>query len=314
LEQELTETRELKKTLALLSLSVIGVEAATFLLGKILPYVFYFLKAGSWGENEKYLALWIASDINVYLPAFLIFYPVFKNRRFEPEKKYGFKYVLIPAIFVAAETVTTAASYLSQILEYLLRPIFGSNGLRDVFEDVMPAGTFQTLVMFFVVVITGPICEELIFRSILLKPLRRFGDMQAVVITAVLFGFFHGNLTQFLYASAAGVILGITAVRANSVAASICLHILLNGSSFLRSQLYGAAEAGLFPDGYVTLSYLGLLLIGVISLIILIKSGRLKLENNNPHLTGAERARAVLQSPFILIMTIVLIVITVRGS
>ena len=63
--------------------------------------------------------------------------------------------------------------------------------------------------------LVAPFMEELLFRGVLLRKARRFGDRTAVVFTAVMFGLMHGNLNQFLYAVVIGLVLGYLAVRTN---------------------------------------------------------------------------------------------------
>jgi len=56
----------------------------------------------------------------------------------------------------------------------------------------------------------------------------RYSKIQAIFITAVLFGLFHGNKRQILYTSAGGIMFGIVAVLSDSVIPAIYLHILAN--------------------------------------------------------------------------------------
>ncbi len=92
--------------------------------------------------------------------------------------------------------------------------------------------------------IVGPIMEELMFRGFLLKRARLFGDRTAVVYTAVMFGLMHGNISQFLYATAIGLIFGYVAVKTNSIRYTILLHIAVNSFSSLiafgETMAYGA--------------------------------------------------------------------------
>jgi len=305
------EEKEFKRVLVRLALSVIAVNALTVVVSELI-YVWnrsaYFPR---FGKDAFYVFRWAANDVAVYLPAIAVYWAVFKDipefrKRGMP---YSFGAVWLIPLFAAAEAMTRVGVIVSDILEYVLRPIFGGEGLPDVFADIMPQNGFQAVTFFCVAVIVGPICEELIYRRLLLNPLRRYGDMQAVIITALLFGFFHSNFTQFLYAAIGGFILGVTAIRANSVVASIYLHMLINGGSFLLSY-FGDSE--LFPP--VLPIYWIFVLLGVILFIIMTKKGVFKLENKNEHLTSYERARILLQNPLILIMTVILIALTFLGT
>jgi len=154
--------------------------------------------------------------------------------------------------------------------------LYGTEGLKDIFESVMPENQLQWLVILFFVGIVAPFAEEIIFRHILLRPLRRLGDRPAIIITALLFGAFHQNLTQFLYAAVAGVILGIVAVRANSVKPAIVLHILNNTFDIGKLYLFESVEKGKIPiDGNVISAAIFLFFIaGIIITIVLIMRNR----------------------------------------
>lgn len=75
--------------------------------------------------------------------------------------------------------------------------------------------------------IIAPVGEELIFRGFLMRYLEKYGKLTAIVVTALLFGLFHGNLGQGLNAFAVGLVLGYVAIE-YSVVWSIVLHWVNN--------------------------------------------------------------------------------------
>lgn len=86
----------------------------------------------------------------------------------------------------------------------------------------------------FAVVILGPITEELIFRGLVYTRLRRATTpIVAALLSGVAFGIVHGNMIQFFYAAALGVVLGLVMERYGSVLPCMIIHILFNGISFL---------------------------------------------------------------------------------
>jgi sodium transport system permease protein len=104
-------------------------------------------------------------------------------------------------------------------------------------------GTFwwQYLLVFAVL---GAICEELAFRGFILSGLRRrFGPWMAIVFSSLLFALYHMNVFQVIPAFVLGVVLGVLAVRGQSVVPAIVLHLLYNG------VLLGAALLPQFASG-----------------------------------------------------------------
>lgn len=62
----------------------------------------------------------------------------------------------------------------------------------------------------------------------MLDKLRDYGDQTAIWVTALMFGLFHGNLSQFFYAFVLGLFFGYVAIKTNRIRYSIVLHIMVN--------------------------------------------------------------------------------------
>uniref|UniRef100_UPI004056DFDF CPBP family intramembrane glutamic endopeptidase n=1 Tax=Acetatifactor sp. TaxID=1872090 RepID=UPI004056DFDF len=77
-------------------------------------------------------------------------------------------------------------------------------------------------------VICAPIMEELIFRKLIVDRTVRYGQGVAVVLSGLMFGLFHGNLSQFVYAFAMGMFLAFLYVKTGKLAYTIGLHMILN--------------------------------------------------------------------------------------
>ena len=75
-----------------------------------------------------------------------------------------------------------------------------------------------------------PLTEEIIFRGLIMRYLRRAGAcfVLANLLQAVLFGIFHQNLIQGVYAALLGFLLGYLAWRYDSLLVPIFMHFLYN--------------------------------------------------------------------------------------
>jgi hypothetical protein len=78
------------------------------------------------------------------------------------------------------------------------------------------------------VVIIGPIVEEFIFRKLIIDRLSRYGELVAIMSSAIAFGLYHGNFYQFFYATMTGLILGYMYAKTRDVKYSIFMHMLIN--------------------------------------------------------------------------------------
>lgn len=99
------------------------------------------------------------------------------------------------------------------------------------------------LVILFLVVILGPIAEEVLFRGVLYGQLREVCSVtQAALIAGVLFGAYHKNLVQGIYATIFGIILAYLYEKTNTIWGAIITHMMFNLSSYLitviRNALY----------------------------------------------------------------------------
>lgn len=82
-----------------------------------------------------------------------------------------------------------------------------------------------------------PIVEEVIFRGIGFRLLRRWISFPwAMIISAVLFGAYHGNLVQFVYAGICGMFLAYLCEKYASIMAPIVSHIAMNTVAILFTQ------------------------------------------------------------------------------
>ncbi|WP_175562110.1 CPBP family intramembrane glutamic endopeptidase [Anaerocolumna xylanovorans] len=82
---------------------------------------------------------------------------------------------------------------------------------------------------FLYVGIIGPIAEELICRGVIMKKARRVMPFFAAnILQALLFGIYHMNMVQGLYAFAIGLCFGLMRYTFNTLAAPIALHMSVN--------------------------------------------------------------------------------------
>lgn len=96
------------------------------------------------------------------------------------------------------------------------------NGLESLVEEAPLWASFLFMV------ILAPLGEELVFRKVLMDRTRRFGDTPAVLISALFFALFHGNLFQFFYAFLLGLLLGYLYARTGKLRWSVALHAIVN--------------------------------------------------------------------------------------
>ncbi|MBN1655944.1 MAG: CPBP family intramembrane metalloprotease [Deltaproteobacteria bacterium] len=146
----------------------------------------------------------------------------------------------VPALVVALSIVTGLAlqfplTELSNLSEMVF-PI--SLEQKEFIRRVMtPKGGLQLLLTLSALVAIVPICEELLFRGLMLRGLKHaYGPFPALFVSSLLFGLSHFRLpTAILPATSAGFLLGLIALRTGSVWPSIALHAAVNGMPIVLS-------------------------------------------------------------------------------
>lgn len=131
--------------------------------------------------------------------------------------------------WIIAFLICYGGLYLSNYLGIILTQIIGSikgSAVSNTFVEV--ATSSNALVNFFIMVICAPIAEELIYRKLLIDRAVKYGEATAVLLSGLMFGLFHGNLNQFIYAFVLGICFGFVYVKTGNIRYTILLHMLVN--------------------------------------------------------------------------------------
>ena len=159
------------------------------------------------------------------------------SKKIDMKEMFAEKKRMTGKTFVALLSIFMAAQLLGSIFYGLLEMRLNMFGYTA--EASMEAATesSNTISMFLYASFIAPVVEELVYRGFALEPLRKYGKVFAILISAILFGVMHGNLPQAAFAFGVGLVLGYVAVE-YSIKWSILIHILNN---FVFSELIGVA-------------------------------------------------------------------------
>ena len=84
-----------------------------------------------------------------------------------------------------------------------------------------------------VVIIVMPVMEEMLFRGVIFNRIKKYSDkILAMYISAIIFGIYHMNLVQGIYAFFLGIVLALVYEYYKSILAPITLHICGNFTAF----------------------------------------------------------------------------------
>lgn len=182
--------------------------------------------------------------------------------------------------------------------------------LFGVPEPEMPDTLQPTLISLALNIVSTAILpalvEEMIFRGYILGALRVHGDGLAVVLSAALFGLFHGNIVQLPFALILGLAMGYLTVLTDSIWPAVLLHFANNLMSVLLS-FFGKC----YPDLDALISGLTLLSVaaaGAAVLTVLRRPGYLKPIGNGLSLFPVrQRVNGLLWSPAMVLALIAML-------
>lgn len=160
-------------------------------------------------------------------------------------------------IIVFAFCMQYVVTYLMTLLGVLM-----PQALESYVELIELAGVGEVTVAGILYgVILGPIAEELVFRGLTLYFAEKFTKRfwLANILQAALFGLFHMNLIQGIYAFALGLIMGWIYKSFHSLYASILFHVAFNGLSFGPLEVID----GILPKNIVFQIIWGILMCGL---------------------------------------------------
>lgn len=187
------------------------------------------------------------------------------TRSFHPWIIIGIVLCVIGLQYLSNYIVSFTAMIHEEWLDYYIS-LIEMAGLDDSVSLIMSAYS----------VLVAPICEELIFRGVTMQYAKKAMPFWiANLFQALLFGIYHMNVIQGVYAFVIGIVLGYICEKGGSIYLSILFHILFN--------LWGVFAPEWFMYGSDTLLFFFLwLFVGAVLLTggILLYNRGVKIRNN----------------------------------
>ena len=200
------------------------------------------------------------------------------------------------------------AQFLFSSLFLGLNEILKVLGLSIASEIKSAQGVNQVPIQLIYTLILAPVAEELIFRGVIFQVLRKYGRVFAIVASALLFGIYHGNLPQGIFAFVIGILFAyITAEY--SICWSMLIHIFNNINTIWIN--YGVEK--------LNWNFLGLVvdIVYILALIVIVGylyKNRKKIKYYLKKYPTQENVwRCLFQSKSVIIFTVLNIISAVAG-
>ena len=130
-------------------------------------------------------------------------------------------------------------------------------GYRAVSEGISQCGLLSRIAA---VVVSAPLLEEVLMRGLVYGRLKEaLGEpRKAMVISGLIFGMFHGNVVQGIYAFAVGLFFAQVYEAGKTLFLPVLAHMAVNAVSLLEAQTGWMQGLGRLPVAYnlVTAAFL----------------------------------------------------------
>ena len=144
-------------------------------------------------------------------------------------------------VLIIASIILIIAAVLGILCVFLFNPIISlwEQLLSLIGYDIsgelpMPLDSIGMLILaIFAVALIPAICEEFLYRGLVLNGLRKYGVWVSVLTSALLFSLMHMNLQQLPYTFILGVIFGLIVYYTRNIWLSIIMHFLNNATAIL---------------------------------------------------------------------------------
>lgn len=282
--------------LALLAIYYLAQSIVTFIIGivKVMPLIMQSASSGDYPDiarvsqelmravgSQTPLILFVS--VAITLPFYYLIYHQRKGELRTFVSLRGIGAVSIPMLVIFSIS-------LNLLIEWLLSLASQFRFLAPFFERYEQLAQFITggdfIPSLLAVGIVGPIFEELLFRGLIFGELRKVSKVRlALLIQAALFGVYHLDVIQGTYAFLIGILLGFVYYRSNSILAPIIVHITINASSVVLTQLFKGVELDQWTVVIVAAGALLFLAAG--AFILMSRSFRRTMDNGLYHMNRA---------------------------
>ena len=182
-----------------------------------------------------------------YLPFMLL--PVFLCFRRRPDAADALRLKPITpkatlAVIITALSGIVPATIITALWSLLLEALGCSAPYPQM---AIPTDTSGLILYFFAAAVLPGICEELLFRGVLLSGWERRGRTRAVLVSAMFFALLHGSVQGFPAEFLLGIVIGHIVTACDSIYAGMIYHTVHNAviliMNFLSQRVASVSES-----------------------------------------------------------------------
>lgn len=215
----------------------------TMVMMIILLAIYMLTSSNAVGTIEGLLPILVGK---VAIPSLLIsaplslplYYFILKARKQNPFKVCKIKSTGFLSLGIALILGVFTNFFVESAID-IIRSLISIDKLLESHDPLINSLLSGNIILIIIAVgIVAPFIEEIIFRGLVYSELRKISSVTVtIVIQALLFGIYHMNIVQGVYAAFFGVILGIIVYKTDSIWAPILTHCAFNCTSVIMGKL-----------------------------------------------------------------------------
>lgn len=179
---------------------------------------------------ERPVAAVIFSQVILAFPA--VVYMVVRRLSYAETvrfKKMKIADMLLTLLFgILVQPVITLISALSMVFA---KNVTGAS----VFEIADRVPSFVCLLL---VAVMPAVMEETVYRGVFYNEYGKINPLKAALLSGLMFGIMHGNINQFCYAAAMGIIFAFLVEATGSILSTMLVHFWTNAASVVMFYIY----------------------------------------------------------------------------
>lgn len=177
------------------------------------------------GEGFSGMITYIISFLPLYLIAFPVLLLIIRKLPKDEIGKKNIGILTLIKFFCMCITIMNVGNIIGTGLSSIISGFFGKTSTNNLAEIIMNTDMVGTFIF---VVVLGPIMEEIVFRKLIIDKTVKYGERNAMFLSALMFGLFHMNLFQFFYAFGIGLIFAYIYIKSRKIGYSIVFHMMIN--------------------------------------------------------------------------------------
>lgn len=226
--------------------------------------------------NDINLTSIIASVCNYILPL-----PIFLYLMNKLEKQEINSNKLTIKKFIVYIAISLTLMWIGNLIGLTITEILGnliqSEIANPIVETIDSSSIYTNLLL---MVIMAPIFEEIIFRKLLIDRTIKYGKGVSILLSALIFGLFHGNLNQFFYAFLIGGFFAYVYIKTGKIIYTILLHLTVNFFGSIISVIVGNSLNNMNTLANLPIADAGILIIYFLVYVLIVIVGVIGLLKN----------------------------------